>query len=190
MKRLILASASPRRRELLGSIGVDFDVVPADVDERVHPGELAERYVLRVASAKASAIPLGDDLTAVLAADTAVVVDGTILGKPVDKAHALTVLGRLSGRWHQVLTGVVVRWIEAGHERIERRVVVTDVEMCELSHETIAEYVATGEPLDKAGAYGIQGAAGAFVTDVRGSRSNVAGLPLSETVELLRRVPP
>lgn len=187
--RVILASASPRRRALLTAAGIDFDIIPADVDERVHRGERPEEYVSRVALEKASSIVLDDERTAVVAADTAVVVDDTILGKPADEAQARSMLSLLSGRWHRVLTGVVVRWNEKGRERIEHRVVVTDVEMCELSPETIAEYVATGEPMDKAGAYGIQGAAGAFVTDVSGSRSNVAGLPLTETLDLLARLP-
>lgn len=166
-----------------------FDVRPADVDERPHPGEEANAYVSRVAEAKAKAITL-DDRTAVLAADTTVVVDGAILGKPANEAHAREMLVLLSGRWHEVLTAVVVRWNESGRERLERQVVVTEVEMCELSPEMIDEYVATGEPMDKAGAYGIQGIAGAFVTDVRGARSNVAGLPLTETLDLLRLVAP
>ncbi len=187
--RLILASGSPRRRELLASAGVDFDVVPADVDERLQPGERPDDYVSRVAAAKAAAIPL-DEHTVILAADTAVVVDEMILGKPSDEACAMGMLALLSGRWHQVLTAVVVRWSEGGGERMRHRVVKTDVEMCELSDQAIAEYVATGEPMDKAGAYGIQGAAQAFVTDVRGSRSNVAGLPIAETLDLLRSTPP
>lgn len=189
MTRLILASGSPRRRELLGSLGFDFAVIPADVDERVLDGEPARQYVLRVAGAKAAAIPFADDSTAVLGADTTVVVDGAILGKPVDEEQAAAMLGRLSGRWHNVHTAAVVRWRHDGDERRDSRLVTTAVQMRELSRQMIADYARSGEPMDRAGAYAIQGGAASFVTAVRGSRSNVIGLPLDETRSLLGNVP-
>lgn len=177
---LVLASQSPRRRELLGQLGLALDVRPADVDETPRPGEEARAYVLRVAEAKAAAVAAAG---VVLAADTAVVLDGRILGKPRDAEDAAAMLRELSGRAHEVLTGVCAR---AGARR-EQVVVASAVELAPLSEAQIAWYVGTGEPLDKAGAYAVQGAASAFVTSVRGSVSNVVGLPLPETLALLAR---
>jgi len=177
---LTLASQSPRRRELLGQLGLALDVRPADVDETPRPGEEARAYVLRVAQAKARAV---EAQGVVLAADTAVVLDGRILGKPRDDAEAAAMLRALSGRAHQVLTGVCAR----GGGRQELVVVTSVVELAALSERQIAWYVATGEPRDKAGAYAVQGVASAFVTAVRGSVSNVIGLPLAETLDLLQR---
>ncbi len=179
--RLVLASQSPRRRELLEQLRIALEVRPAHADEAVLPGEPAREYVLRVAREKARAVP-GE---IVLAADTAVVLRGEVLGKPGDASDARRMLHALSGTVHEVLTAVCVRRPSI---RIEVDAVVsTAVRFARLSTVEIDWYVATGEPLDKAGAYAIQGAGGAFVLDVQGSVSNVVGLPLAETAELLRR---
>lgn len=180
---LVLASASPRRRELLGHLGLSFEVQPADLDERQREGEPAADYVLRLAREKALAVAADRPDVAVLAADTSVVVDGEVLGKPgADAASGAQMLRRLAGRVHQVMTGVAVA--RAG--TVRARVVTTEVEMRPLSEAEIAWYVATGEGQDKAGGYAVQGRAGAFVRAVVGSPSSVIGLPLAETVELLR----
>jgi septum formation protein len=186
--RLILASASPRRVELLRLAGFAFDVIPADVDERVLPGEAPSDYVRRLAAEKSAAVLLhlgaeaGD--TAVLGADTAVVVDGAILGKPRDDADAASMLRRLSGRSHEVLTGVSLRSgaVEAG------AVIVTRVEFSPLSDLLIAEYIASGEGRDKAGAYAIQGLASRFIPAIEGSYSNVVGLPVTTVAEFVSRL--
>jgi septum formation protein len=179
--RLVLASQSPRRRELLEQLGVALDVRPAHVDESVRPGEPPREYVVRVARDKARAVA-GD---VVVAADTAVVLGGEVLGKPRDAAEARRMLEALSGTSHEVMTGVCVRRAAV---RIEGSAVVSStVRFARLTAAQIAWYVTTGEPLDKAGAYAIQGAGGAFVLGVEGSVSNVVGLPLAETADLLRR---
>lgn len=179
--RLVLASQSPRRRELLALLGVDPEVQPANTDETVRPGETPESYVRRVAAEKAAAVE-GD---LVLGADTAVVLGYEILGKPRDDEDARRMLRALSGRVHRVLTGVCLR--HAGPPAGARdRLVSTEVVFAPLSPEQIDWYVATGEPLDKAGGYAVQGAGGVFVREVRGSVSNVIGLPLHETADLLR----
>jgi septum formation protein len=181
--RLVLASRSPRRKELLEQLGVALDVRPADTDESVHPGEAPREYVLRVAREKARAVA-GD---VVLAADTAVVLGGDVLGKPADADDARRMLRALSGTAHEVLTAVCVRRAQAALTVEHDVVVSTRVRFARLSPAEIAWYVATGEPLDKAGAYAIQGSGGAFVLSVEGSVSNVVGLPLAETADLLRR---
>jgi septum formation protein len=181
--RLVLASQSPRRRELLAGLGFELDVRPANADETQRPGETPAEYVLRVARDKARAVP-GD---VVLGADTAVVVKGTVLGKPADPADARRMLRTLSGEAHEVLTGVCVRR-NAGALGVELdTVVTTEVRFSRLTSSQIEWYVSTGEPLDKAGAYALQGAGGVFVEAVEGSVSNVIGLPLGETLQLLRR---
>lgn len=177
---LILASASPRRRELLAQIGVRHRVQAADVDETVRSGEAAEDYVLRLARAKAGALPAGD--VPVLGADTSVVVDGRVLGKPADDADARAMLRRLSGREHQVLSAVAL----CHGDRVEARLSVTRVWFRMADDALIERYVASGEPRDKAGAYGIQGLGGALVTRIDGSYTGVVGLPLAETVDLLQ----
>jgi septum formation protein len=179
---LTLASASPRRRELLSQLGIALQVRPADTDESVRDGEGAREYVLRVAREKARAV----SGAIVLGADTAVVLRGEVLGKPRDGADAARMLRALSGTSHEVLTGVVVRRGDAAPAELEV-VASTAVRFARLGEAEIAWYVATGEPLDKAGAYAIQGAGGAFVLGVEGSVSNVVGLPLAETADLLRR---
>jgi septum formation protein len=181
--RLVLASQSPRRRELLGQLGLALEVRPANADEAVHPGERPDDYVLRVARDKARAV--AGDL--VLAADTAVVLGAEVLGKPADDDDARRMLQALSGTVHEVLTAVVVRRTSPAPALELDAVVATRVRFAPLSPREIDWYVATREPLDKAGAYAIQGAGGAFVLGVEGSVSNVVGLPLAETAALLRR---
>ncbi len=179
---LVLASASPRRRELLERLGVVFAVVAADIDESVQPGEGAIAYVERLAGQKAAAVGSDDDV--VLAADTTVEVDGEILGKPTDPHDARRMLARLSGRTHRVHTGVAIR--HRGASRVGSA--TTLVHMVPLSTGVIEWYLATGEPFDKAGAYALQGAGGVLVEKVTGSVSNVVGLPLTLVVELARQL--
>ena len=181
--RLVLASQSPRRRELLAQLGVALEVRPAHADETVLSGEPARDYVLRVAREKARTVA-GE---IVLAADTAVVLRGEVLGKPSDAADARRMLAMLSGTRHEVMTAVCVRRNAAALGVELDAVVSTTVRFRGLTTPEIDWYVATGEPLDKAGAYALQGAGGAFVLSVEGSVSNVVGLPLAETAELLRR---
>jgi len=175
--RLTLASQSPRRRELLEQLGISLVVRPAGADESARPGEEPRDYVRRVAIDKARAV----EGEVVLAADTAVVLDTEVLGKPRDAEDAGRMLRALSGRTHEVLTGVCVR----SRSGVGTAVASTRVRFAALSPSQIAWYVATGEPLDKAGAYAVQGAGGAFVVGLEGSVSNVIGLPLSEALELL-----
>lgn len=172
---LVLASASPRRRELLGGLGLRFTVRAAEIDETPRPGEDPGAYVLRLAREKARAAARPGEL--VLAADTSVVVGGEILGKPRDGEDAARMLRLLSGREHEVLTGVAVVDM-AGDGRLASGVDRTAVRMAPLSAEEIAWYVATGEPRDKAGAYAIQGLGSLFVEAVAGNYSNVVGLPV------------
>lgn len=183
MSPLVLASASPRRAELLRAAGFLFEVMPADVDETVHAGETPEAYVRRVAEAKARSIALRDRARHVLSADTVVVVDREILGKPRDPGDAARMLQKLSGRTHEVTTGVT---LIAPGQPPRTEVATTSVEVAQLSDTEIAWYVASGEPMDKAGAYAIQGLAGRFVTRIGGSYSNVVGLPVSVVYRLCR----
>ena len=184
MATLYLASGSPRRRELLTQIGVPFVTQIVPIDESLLPGEPPAAYVERLARAKAQAAlaALAQPQDAVvLGADTAVVLDGRILGKPQDRDEALAILTALSGREHQVLTAVAL----ASSERVAARVVASRVSFRPLSREEIEAYWASGEPQDKAGSYGIQGLAAVFVRQLQGSYSAVVGLPLCETAELL-----
>lgn len=180
---LVLASASPRRRELLSLFGLDFEVEPADIDETVRAGEVPEDYVRRVAREKALAIHARSDGRFVLGSDTAVVVEGECLGKPVDDEEAREMLERLSGSEHCVLSAVA---LAAPDGRVAERLSVTRVEFARAPSDWIERYIASGEPHDKAGAYGIQGAAGIWVRSLSGSYTGVVGLPLFETGELLR----
>jgi septum formation protein len=178
---LILASASPRRRELLERIGLVLEIVPADLDESVQPGEAAADYARRIAAAKCDAVAGGaaaGRALAVLAADTTVVVDGEILGKPAGDAAGRAMLTRLAGRRHEVVTAYTIR---LGARRLARAV-TTLVSMRALQPAEIDAYVASGEGRDKAGGYAVQGIAGAFVTELRGSLTNVIGLPLAEVL--------
>jgi septum formation protein len=179
-----LASGSPRRRELLQQIGVAFRVVGTAVDEAVRLAETAPAYVLRLAAAKAEAGWDGSrDGTQipVLAADTAVVLDGRILGKPADRQDAEGMLGQLSGRTHEVLTAVALRTANGVQSRISR----SEVTFRSVAAAEARAYWETGEPRDKAGGYAIQGLGAIFIADLRGSYSGVMGLPLFETAELL-----
>ena len=182
-KKLVLASASPRRRELLTQLVVPYIADSADIDETPKPGELPADYVLRMAVGKASSVVARHSLSqySVLAADTTVVIDGDVLGKPVDLFDGLAILARLSGRKHTVMTGLCLHSSNA----VITRLVETDVHFIQLDREMCEAYLATDEPWDKAGAYAIQGLGGAFVSAIHGSYSNVVGLPLSETWQLL-----
>ena len=181
---LVLASASPRRAELLRGAGIEFDVTPADVDETVQPGERPDAYVRRVAAAKARAVAARARERVVLAADTTVVIDDVMLGKPVDDNDAKRMLCLLSGRTHDVLTAVAV--FRAGMDESLVDVERTEVEFAPLTEFEIDWYVATGEPRDKAGAYAIQGYASRFVTRIDGSYSNVVGLPIALVYQMLK----
>jgi septum formation protein len=180
---VLLASGSPRRRELLGHLGVAFDIASPDVDETPRRGEDPVAYVSRLALTKAAAVPAGSEVL-VIAADTTVEVDGAVFEKPVDADDARRMLAALSNRTHRVHTGVAVR---VG-ERSAHDVVSTDVTFVALTPAMIEWYVATGEPMDKAGAYALQGVGAVLVAAVHGSVSNVIGLPLAELLVLAARV--
>jgi septum formation protein len=187
MTELLLASASSRRKELLDQIGVRYQSVSMDIDEAVYENEAPSEYVLRLASEKAQAgIQVKPDML-VLAADTTVVVSGKILGKPDNEEAARDMLRQLSGRVHQVLTGIAVARCIQGKVSLESQAVVTDVYFGIITDQQVEEYIKTGEPMGKAGAYGIQGKAALFVERIEGSYSNVVGLPLAETGKLLER---
>ena len=201
--RLILASASPRRAELLRAAGYEFEIVPAHVDESTEPGEAPARHVRRLAAAKSAAAQSGSDLDSlhpdpaanpdarnqdltpiILGADTVVVVDGRILGKPTDDADAARMLRLLSAKHHQVLTGVSVRLGARELGRVE----TTTVQFSPLTNDEIAWYIASGEGRDKAGAYAIQGLASRFIPRIEGSYSNVVGLPIACVRDLLTEI--
>jgi septum formation protein len=195
-QKIYLASKSPRRRELLRQIGVEFSLLMLredpvrgpDVSEIVLPGEAAVDYVPRVAREKAMAaqqtmLRRRLPVRVILAADTAVVIDGKILGKPATPAEARTMLHSLSGRTHQVLTSICV----CHEEQIWQATQISDVAMGNLSEETIRAYCTTAEPYDKAGGYGIQGFAATFIREIGGSYSGIMGLPLFETAQLLQQ---
>ena len=212
---LILASQSPRRAELLRNAGFSFEVRSAEVDERVHPNEPPLDYVQRLAKEKAlEVLATAPPGARVLGADTTVAVDGESLGKPANAAEARRMLSKLSGRTHQVMTGVCLAWLRpstpttgalgtpwradairpgAGASGMEREIEcdvqaeVTEVEFALLSEEEIAAYVALGEPLDKAGAYAIQGRASRWIPRIRGCYFNVVGLPVARVCAMLRR---
>jgi septum formation protein len=179
---LILASASPRRRELLARVGIAVEVIPATIDETPRSGEEPQPYARRVAAAKADRVAAGVPDRWVLAADTVVAMDGAILGKAGSAGEAAAMLGALSGRAHRVITAFCLRG--PGGVRIDRDV-ETEVSFRMLGAGEIAAYVAAGEWRDKAGAYAVQGMAAAMVREVRGSITNVIGLPLAEVVEVL-----
>ena len=187
---LILASSSPRRHELLKLAGLDFTVEAADIDERLQPDETPSKYVQRLAVEKAQAVydrfkdrEDSDDPLLVLGADTTVVSDGEILGKPADQTDARRMLEKLSGRTHQVLTGIAI---------VSSRGVVSEVEITQVFFDLIGEqelirYLAGGEPMDKAGAYGIQGYAARWIPRIEGCYFNVMGLPLARTMALMAK---
>jgi septum formation protein len=181
-RRLVLASASPRRQELLVNLGLEFTCRPVDLDETPIPGEKPRSYVRRLATAKAEARVSTGDI--VLAADTIVTIDGRLMGKPEDAPTARSMLLRLSGKEHRVLTGVALRSDES---ETEAEICETRVAIATLEEEEIDWYVATGEPLDKAGAYAIQGLGALLVERIEGDYSNVVGLPLFTVYRLFRR---
>ncbi|MBS1815170.1 MAG: septum formation inhibitor Maf [Acidobacteria bacterium] len=185
--RLILASASPRRRDLLAQAGLTFTVQTADIDESLRTGEDPVTYTTRLAREKAAAVFAKLDNTAdviVLAADTTVAIDDHILGKPADAADAARMLRLLQGRKHQVMTGVALMSADETKVHCE----TTDVFFAPMTEEEIAGYIAGGEPMDKAGAYGIQGRAARWITRIEGDYANVVGLPLAATCNLLHRM--
>jgi septum formation protein len=207
VNRIVLASASPRRAELLRAAGIEFDVMPADVDETPRPGESPEPYVRRIAEAKAHVIAAHARNRVVIAADTTVVIDGAMLGKPVNDQDATRMLYLLSGRTHEVLTAVAVYRgliasaprhlgpsldVDSPHHAVTPLVTIelerTEVEFAPLTEFEIDWYVATGEPRDKAGAYAIQGYASRFVTRINGSYANVVGLPVALVYEMLKGI--
>jgi septum formation protein len=178
--KVILASSSPRRRELLALVGIEHEVRPANIDESYLQGETPREHAERLARGKASAIDVADAVT--IGSDTIVVVDGDVLGKPRDRRHAAEMLARLSGRSHIVMTGVAVRWqgrLLSGLEEVE-------VAFRQLSAGDIERYIDTGEPMDKAGAYGIQGYGATIVDRVNGDYFAVMGLALNRLVRLLQ----
>lgn len=179
--QVVLASASPRRRELLTLIGIAHEVRPADLDEAQHDGESPHDYVERLARAKAGAVAVTAPDAVVIGADTTVVVDSTVLAKPADAAEAFAMLRTLSGRDHVVLTAVAVAWRGAIHSAVERVAVTVRA----LSDHDIRSYVETGEPMDKAGGYGIQGFGATIVERVDGDYFSVMGLGLRRVAALL-----
>ena len=196
-RSIYLASRSPRRRELLGHIGVKFHLLlfrnragaAPDIDEDPLSEEPPRDYVMRVARAKAAVgwrrmLERNLPRHPVLAADTTVALEGRIYGKPADRAEAAAMLAALSGKRHEVLTAVAVQY----DEEVETALSVSEVQFRELSAQEIQDYVATGEPDDKAGAYAIQGRAALFVSEIRGSQSGIVGLPLYETAQLLQKM--
>jgi septum formation protein len=180
---VVLASASPRRRQLLEMLRIPFEVAPSGIDEVVRPGEEPRAYVVRVAREKAAAVAARRPGAVVLAADTEVVLDGDVFGKPRDAAGAVAMLRRLQGRTHQVLTGVAV----AQDARLEHALDVSAVTFRPADDATLAAYVATGEPLDKAGAYAVQGLGSVLIERIEGDVFGVMGLPLRLAVDLLAR---
>jgi septum formation protein len=185
MDTLLLASASPRRAQLLEAAGIRFEAQPSEVDETPHAGEAPGAYVERLAREKAKVVAGGNPGRLVLGADTTVVVDHRILAKAEDPAEARAMLGQLAGRAHLVLTGVAL--VGPGISAVE--VATTTVEFAPMTSEDIERYVATDEWRDKAGAYGIQGRAGRFITRLEGSYTNVVGLPVALVYHLLMRYP-
>ncbi|SSY70214.1 Maf family protein [Alysiella crassa] len=192
MQPILLASGSPRRREILENLGFIVHKISAEIDETPHDGELAYDYVQRMAVEKnrAAIAQFGSTEQAILSADTTVALNGHILGKPDNAAHAHEILSALSGSTHQVMTAVCVS--RGGREWVA--VQCSDVQFKPLSEQEIAAYITSGEPMDKAGAYGIQGVGGVFVAHLSGSFTGVMGLPVFETLNLLREagvdVPP
>jgi septum formation protein len=180
---LVLASASPRRQELLRSAGISFEVQPADIPEDPLPGERAKDCAERLAREKALAVARQRPQDFVLGADTVVVVDGQLLGKPSDAADAARMLRMLSGRAHQVITGVCL--VVSGQPSVASE--TTSVTMSEISEKEISDYVSSGEPMDKAGAYAIQGIASRWFPRIEGDYSNVVGLPVALVFRMLRQ---
>jgi len=186
MPKLVLASASPRRAEILRNIGWPFEAIVANADESRHAGEDAPTYVKRVARLKAEAVAQLTPGMTVVGADTVVVVDGEILAKPRDAEDARRMLRQLQGRWHEVLTGLAVFNGRATEPRVAHQ--VTEVEFASMSEEEIDWYISSGEPMDKAGAYAIQGRGAMFIDEIAGNYHNVVGLPIPLVYRLAKRL--
>jgi len=184
-EKVILASSSPRRKEILDAAGWSYEVIVAGVDESVKPNEEPAAYVQRLARSKAEAVAAQLHSGLVLGADTTVVIDNQILGQPVDDEDARRMLNLLNGKWHEVLTGVAVVRV-GGATRVDYE--ATRVRFAEMSDEEIAWYISTGEARGKAGAYGIQGAAGLFIEEIQGDYFNIVGLPIRLAYELSAKV--
>ena len=182
--KFILASSSPRRRELLASIGLDFEVLPSNVPEVHQPGEAPEEYVARLSRDKAQAIAGQHPSRWIIAADTTVLLGDQLLEKPTDAADAARMLGTIAGRTHVVYTGLTLQNSDRRHS--ETRVAESEVRMLPLTPSEIEWYVRTGEPLDKAGAYAVQGIGAMFIDSIHGSYTNVVGLPLATLFQMLR----
>ncbi len=184
LPRVVLASSSPRRRDLLNLIGIGHDVRPADLDETYMVGEEPKAHAERLARAKAEAIAAAEPESLVIGADTVVVIDGAVLGKPRDAAEALRMLSMLEGRTHSVLTGIAAVW----QGTLVSRIVSVDVTFKPLTGEELSSYIATGEPMDKAGAYGIQGYGATIVSRIEGDYFAVMGLSLVALVALINEL--
>lgn len=182
-KRIILASASPRRKELLSQVGLNFESIPSLINEDIREGETPEEHVLRLALYKAREISKNQQNSLVIGADTVVVLDGKILGKPQDEKEAFEMLSQLSGREHKVYTGFCVR--DSSNDVECSKVVESRVRFKQLTSEEIEGYIKSGEPMDKAGAYAIQGKGSYMIKEIQGSYTNVVGLPLCELIEVL-----
>lgn len=183
--KFILASSSPRRRDLLASIGLEFEVIPSHVPEVHEKGEAAEEYVARLSRDKAEAIARQHPGRWVIAADTTVLLGDQLLEKPADPADAVRMLATIAGKTHMVYTGVTLQNVELDYR--ETRVAESEVRMLPLSRSEIEWYVATGEPLDKAGAYAVHGIASMFIDSIHGSYTNVVGLPLATLFQMMRK---
>lgn len=183
--KLVLASASPRRRELLSSVGLDFEVLPSKIEERRQPDEKPEAYVLRLSREKAADVAARRPEAWVIGADTTVFINDEILEKPSDQADAARMLRMISGKEHTVFTAITLLG-SAGKHR-DSRVVSTRVTMISLTDEEISWYVSTGEPMDKAGAYAVQGVGAMFISSIHGNYTNVVGLPLSVLFDMMRQ---
>lgn len=184
MAHIVLASSSPRRKELLQQLGLDFEIYSPDIDESVHENELVHHYVERLAREKAQTVLKLFPEAIVIAADTSLGLDGQIIGKPESKNHAFEIWKQLSGRWHDVFSGLCV----ATQQQMLSQVVQTQVEFQRLTTQDMEDYWTTGEPVGKAGGYAIQGIASQYIPQIQGSYSNVVGLPLYEFAQLLKRV--
>ncbi len=182
---IVLASASPRRQQFLRELGLDFTVQAAAIDETPLPGEKPRAFALRMAEAKAEAVAPHHQHACIISADTVISLDGRILGKPKDQQDALSMLTRLQGRSHRVITGLVL--LRMAQDLRLSTASVTTVRFASFPPEVLSAYVRTGEPMDKAGAYGIQGRGGFLVREIEGSCSNVIGLPVNTLVSLLLR---
>lgn len=183
---IILASSSPRRAELLKTLGVEFEIAPSDISERLHADEAPPDYIIRLARAKVIAVARKRESGLVIGADTIVVLDGRVLGKPENEEDAEQMLRQLSGRWHAVMTGVALYDISTRREVADYD--KTLVRFAQLTDKEIEWYVSSGEPKDKAGAYGIQGLGSLFVEEVAGNYFNVVGLPIPLIYRLARRL--